>query len=200
VSAAVLVGYRVRRAHALRALDSLERLRRLSRRDFQRALAASFTQQGFVVEAQAAAGGPITLVLRKSDHRILVECRHRTDAQVGVEAIERLHEAMTAEGATGGLVVTPTPLSPGARALAGDKPIGVIEGRAVLELLNRGRLPELNDPALTARAEPYLGLVLADGPDCPLCGSPMLREQAQESLTAAAWYCSQRNCGGGSTR
>jgi hypothetical protein len=197
-SAAALVVYRVRRAHSLRGLGSLERLRGLSRRDFQAALAATFSQQGYVVENQAAAAGPVTLLLRKSDRRILVQCRHRTDAQAGAEAIERLHEAMTAEGASGGLIVTSTALSPGARALAADKPIGVIEGRAVLELLSRGRLPDLNSAAAMTRTEPQLGLVLADTPDCPLCRSPMLRTSVQSAAAtqAAAWYCSQRDCGG----
>ena len=199
VSGAALLVYRGRRAHSLRALGSVAGLRGLSRRDFQAALAASFSQQGYVVETQTASAGPITLLLRKSDRKILVQCRHRTDAQAGAEAIERLHEAMTAEGATGGLVVTYTALSAGARAVAADKPIGLIEGRAVLELLNRGRLPEPNAGGAIMRSEPQLGLILTDIPDCPLCGSPMLREQAQAEATArdAVWYCcSQRNCGG----
>jgi hypothetical protein len=202
VSAAALLVHQGRRAHSLRALGSLEALRGLSRRDFQAALVAAFSQQGYAVETQAASAGPVTLLLLKADRKILVQCRHRTDALAGAEAIERLHEAMTAEGATGGLIVTSTALSSGARAIAANKPIGVIEGRAVLELVNRGRPLDPSAGAAITRSEPQLGLVFTDIPDCPLCGSPMLSTQAPSGsdAEAAVWSCSQRNCGGTGTR
>ena len=196
VSAAAVLIYRARHPYSLRAFGSLDALRGLSRRDFQAALVASFSQQGYAVETQAAAGGPVTLLLLKDDRKILVQCRHRTDAQAGADAIERLHEAMMAEGATGGLIVTSTVLSSGAKAVAADKPIGVIEGRAVLELVNRGRALDPIGGVAIARAEPLLGLVFTDSPDCPLCGLPMLSAQAGSSVEAAVWNCSQRNCGG----
>jgi len=195
-SAVALVLYRWRRGPSLHTLGSLEALRGLSRRDFHAVLAESFSQQGYAVATQAAASGPVTLLLIKDDRKILVQCRHRTDAQAGAEAIERLLEAMTAEGATGGLIVTSTALSSGAKAVAADQPIGVIEGRAVLELVNRGRALDPIGGVAIARAEPLLGLVFTDSPDCPLCGSPMLSAQAGSSVEAAVWNCSQRNCGG----
>jgi len=201
-SAVAVVLFRWRRGPSLQSLGTLEGLRGMSRRDFHAALAASFSQQGYAVETQAASAGPVTLLLVKADRKILVQCRHRTDAQAGAEAIERLHEAMTAEGATGGLIVTSTALSSGAKAVAANKPIGVIEGRAVLELVNRGRPLDPIAGGAIARSEPQLGLVFTDSPDCPLCRSPMLSAQAQSgsNAEAAVWNCSQRNCGGTVTR
>jgi hypothetical protein len=103
---------------------------------------------------------------------------------------------MLAEAATGGLIVSCTELTPGARALAADKPIGLIEGRALLELVNRGRPPTA--PHATVRYEPHFGLPPAQLPDCPICGSPMVPTPAGQAGGAATvlWNCSLRRCDG----
>jgi hypothetical protein len=187
---------RLRGGRPLDPIASVEALRSLSRRDFDAILTESFRLQGYAVEGRPVTDDGVGLVLRKPDRKILVQCRRGIDPRVGAEAVRLLHEAMLAEAATGGLIVSCTELTPGARALAADKPIGLIEGRALLELVNRGR--PLAAPNATARYEPHFGLPPAELPDCPICGSPMIPTPARQNSGAATvlWNCSLRRCGG----
>jgi hypothetical protein len=189
---------RLRRRRALDPIGSVDALRSLSRRDFEAALTESFRLQGYAVEGRALAASGVGLLLRKPNRTILIQCRYGTDPQVGEEAVQRLHEAMVAEGATGGLIATCAALTPGARAFAADKPIGLIEGRALLELVNRGRPPVPQSGNMIIRSEPHLGLPVTQLPDCPLCGSVMVPAQEGEGGTASTvlWNCSLRRCAG----
>jgi len=179
---------------------SIESVRRLSPREFERVLSASFRLQGYAVDERGGSelSNGICLVLRKPDQRILVQCIHRTGARVGVEAAHGLHEAMSFEGASGGLIVTSEELSSEARAWVADKPIGLIEERALLELVNRGRARKPRAANTALRREPYLGPPLAELLDCPLCGAPMVLKQGQElNQTEVAFFgCSVPRCPG----
>jgi restriction system protein len=189
-----------RRRHRLRVSFSIESVRRLSPREFERVLSESFRLRGYAVEQresrELAAG--VCLVLRKAGQRVLVSCVHRIGAQVGVEAARGLHEVMSLEGATGGLIVTTEQLSSEARAWVADKPIGLIEERALLELVNRGRARKPRSANVPSRREPYLGPPLAELLDCPLCGAPMVFKQDQRlSQAGAAFFgCSVPHCPG----
>jgi hypothetical protein len=189
---------RLRRRRAFHPFGSVDVLRSLSRRDFEAALTESFRLQGYAVEGRAVSASGVGLLLRKPDRKILVQCRYGTDPQVGVEAVQRLHEAMVAEKATGGLIATCAALTPGARAFATDKPIGLIDGRALLELVNRGRPLVAQSGNTMIRNEPYLGLSVTQMQDCPLCGSVMVpaQEGQRGEAPAVLWNCSLRRCAG----
>lgn len=177
---------------------SIESLRRLSRREFERVLGASFRLQGYAVGARGGSEPGVCLVLRKPGQKILVRCIHGTGGAVDVEAVRELHQVMSSEAASGGLIVTSEQLSPEARIWVADKPIGLIEGRALLELVSRGRArrPGSADPA--ERREPYLGPTLAELLDCPLCGAPMVLKQAAQPSQAELTFfgCSVPRCSG----
>ncbi len=180
---------------------NIESIRRLSPREFERVLSDSFQLQGYAVEERGGSelSEGVCLVLRKPNQRILVRCIHRTGAQVGVEAARGLHELMSCEAASGGLIVTSEELSSEARAWVADKPIGLIEGRALLELVNRGKARKPRSANnIAPRREPYLGPPLAELLDCPLCGAPMVLKQDQQlSHPEAAFFgCSVPRCPG----
>jgi restriction system protein len=191
---------RQRRRSPLDPESGIESIRRLARREFERLLGESFRLQGYTVEERGGSEprAGVCLVLRKPSQRILVRCIHRTGAQVGVEAVRQLHDVMSSEAASGGLVVTSEELSPDARTWVADKPIGLIEGRALLELVNRGRARRRGSTEVTQRREPYLGPPLAELLDCPLCGAPMvLKKGAQPSHAELAFFgCSVPRCPG----
>ena len=179
---------------------SIESIRRLSPRELQRVLRESFQLQGYVVEQRgdSGVGEGICLTLRKPDQRILVRCVHQTGAQVGAEAARGLHEVMSVEGASGGLIVTSEEFNSEARAWVADKPIGLIEQRALLELVNRGRARKPRSATAAPRREPVLGPPLAELLDCPLCGAPMVLKQDQQPNQAEAAFfgCSVPRCTG----
>jgi restriction system protein len=188
----------IRRRPASGANSSIESVRGLSRREFERIVGESFRVQGYEVDHRGTNefADSVCLVLRKPGHRILVRCIHRTGVQVGVEAVRTLHEVMSLETASGGLIVTSEELSSDARAWVADKPIGLIEGRALLELVNRGRVRRPEPREVTLRREPILGPPLAELLDCPLCGAPMVLRQGESRSQAEFFGCSVPRCPG----
>jgi len=183
-----------RRRASLKPDSSIARLRRLSQRDFERLLVRSFRAQGYDVEERPRADPRVGLrfILRKSNQRILVRSLHRTGAQVGIEAVRGLHEVMSSEAASGGLIVTSEEVSSDARAWVAEKPIGLIEGRALLELINRGRGRRPGYTDASPRREPYLGPLLAELLDCPVCGAPMVLRKTEAQ--AEVFGCSVPRC------
>ena len=190
---------RVRRRPRRGVHSSIESIRRLSRREIEHVLGESFRLQGYAVEERetSESGDGVCVVLRKPGQKIVVRCIHRSGPAIGVEAMRQLHQIMSSEAASGGLIVTSDEVSSDAKAWVADKPIGLIEGPALLELVNRGRA-RTGSAKMTLRREPHLGPPLAELLDCPLCGAPMvLREGGQQSQLAAAFFgCSVPRCPG----
>ena len=190
---------RVKRGPRTGEYSSIESIRRLSRPALERVLGQSFRLQGYAVEEREGneLGDGVCIVLRKPGQRILVRCIHRTGAGIGVEAMSELHQIMSSEAASGGLIVTSEEVSADAKAWVADKAIGLIEGRALLELVNRGKA-RTGSAEMTSRREPHLGPPLAELLDCPLCGAPMVRRQGdqQRQETAAFFGCSVPRCPG----
>jgi hypothetical protein len=194
VLAPIVLARHLKRRASPKPDSSLAFLRQLSQREFERLLAQSFRAQGYDVEErpQADFRDGLRLVLRKPSQRILVRSLHRTSAQVGIEAVRGLHEVMSSEAASGGLIVTSEEVCPEARAWVAEKPIGLIEGRALLELINRGRSRRPGHVDVSPRREPYLGPLLAELLDCPLCGAPMVLRQTEAE--AEVFGCSVPRC------
>jgi hypothetical protein len=190
---------RVKRCPRLRGRSSMESIRRLSRRELELVVGASFRLQGYAVEDRETneSSDGVCAVLRKPGQKIVVCCVHQTGVIIGVEVVSELHRIISSETASGGLIVTSEEISADAKAWVADKPIGLIGGRALIELVNRGRA-RTGSAAMTLRREPHLGPPLAELLDCPLCGAPMvLREGEQQSQDAAAFFgCSVPRCPG----
>jgi restriction system protein len=191
---------RIQRRRLLGSPYSLESLRELSWRDFQRLVGDGFRRQGYTVERRpiAARAGGIDLVLTKEDRKILVQCQHGAEPQIGLDAVSLLHALLKTERATGVLVVTSGAISDEARAFAADKPIALIEGPALLELVMRSRMVLAARSDAPARREPYLGTSIENLHECPLCGGPMVEAPGSSTLdaNAGAWICPSTRCAG----
>ena len=194
VLAPFVLARQLRRRASLKPDSGMTSLQRLSQREFERVLVQSFRGQGYEVEERSRVDSRdgLRFVLLKSNQRILVRSLHRTGAQVGVEAVRGLHEVMSAEAASGGLIVTSEEVSSDARAWVADKPIGLIEGRALLELINRGKGRRPGYADSSPRREPYLGPLLAELLDCPVCGAPMVLRRSEAQ--AEFFGCSVPRC------
>jgi restriction system protein len=179
--------------------SSIESIRRLSSHALERVLGESFRLQGYAVEERETneLGDGVWIVLRKPGQRIVVRCIHRTGVSIGVEAMSELHQIMSSEAASGGLIVTLEEVSADAKAWIADKPIGLIEGRALLELVNRGKA-RTGPAEMPLRREPHLGPPLAELLDCPLCGAPMVRGEGERErqVVPAFFSCSVPRCPG----
>jgi hypothetical protein len=190
----------VRRRPLRGGYPSIASIRCLSRHELKRLLGESLRLQGYAVEEREPdeSGDGVWLVLRKPGQKIVVRYVHHGGAAVGVDAMSELHQIMSSEAATGGLIVTSDDVTPDAKVWMADKPIGLIEGRALLELVNRSRTQEPAALKRTVRREPHLGSTLAGLLDCPLCGAPMvLQASDQQSQSAAKFFgCSVPRCPG----
>ena len=107
----------------------------LDRREFTHRVAQAFRQQGFQI-VDAAASAEVDLVLRRDRETLLVLCKHWRSAKVGVDAMQRLHAAVAARGANGGIALTSGRFARAAVAFAGTSNIRLIEGQALQGLLD----------------------------------------------------------------
>ena len=80
----------------------------------------AFRRQGYAVEERGGSSpdGGVDLVLRKGGQKTIVQCKHWKSQQVGVSIVRELLGAMTAQSASGGIVVTAGSYTADARAKA----------------------------------------------------------------------------------
>ena len=127
---------RHKRKKLLDAQSDLATIRNLHWQEFEKLIAEAFNRIGYAVsEAGALAEGGIDLVATAANEKILVQCKHWRAAMVGVSTIGELYAVMTAEGATGGAVVTSGTFSDDAIAFAASKSIQLIDGEQLEKLV-----------------------------------------------------------------
>jgi restriction system protein len=158
----------------------IESILALSWEDFELLLGEAFRRQGFWIEARDGAEDGIDLILRRDGALTLVQCTHWRAQQVGVSSVRELYRAMQSAQAYGGLVVTSGRFTGEAKLFAADKPVGLIGGDALLELMKPGdaSIPEsARDPS--------------SPPPCPRCSRPMVLRAAQRSARSGKirWGC-----------
>lgn len=106
----------------------------LSDREFDALVAEAFQRQGYqLIDGDTRADG---LTLRRDRETLLVHSRHRHVGKVGVDAVQALHRDMAARGASGGFMLTEGRFSRDATAYAAGCNIRLLEGAALLGLLD----------------------------------------------------------------
>jgi len=182
LTAPILYLMQRRRRQRTEKPQGLGSIRSLSGQQFERLLAAAFRQQGYAVEQRAgtAPDDGMHLMLRQDGTVTLVQCKHWRERQVGAQSIRELHGVMTAERATGALIVTAGSFTAEAMAFAQSKPIGLIEGPALLELVQSVQAPQAK---AQQAADP--------APKCHVCSRPMVRRVARKGFRKgeAYWEC-----------
>jgi restriction system protein len=163
-----------------RQLDALqaggaEALATLSWREFEQAVAQLFRRQGFDVRQAggAQADGGVDLRAVRGRDSYPVQCKHWRARTVGVEVVRELYGVMAAERSAGGFVVTSGRFTRDAIKFADGREIQLIDGKTLLEAIQR--LPSnasLDSAARAAEPRPAAPPVL-----CPVCQSPMVRRQ-----------------------
>jgi Restriction endonuclease len=78
-------------------------------------------------------------VLTKDGNRTLVQCKNWKSRMVGVTTVRELSGVMTADGATGGIVVCSGEYINEAREFANGKPITLVDGTALSRLIGEVR-------------------------------------------------------------
>lgn len=172
------------RGRNLEAQRNLDTLRRLSWREFEGLTGEAFRRRGYLLIEQGGnkPDGGIDLVLRKDGQKVLVQCKHWQARQVGVSVIREQFGILAAEGADKVYVVTSGSFTNDAKAFANGKPIALIDGPALLELVSGVQKTGVASSA----AE-----ITDQSPTCPRCGGIMKRRVAKQGANAGEpfWGC-----------
>jgi restriction system protein len=174
-----------------RVLDTqrdLSTIRTLSWEDFERMVGEVFRRRGYAVEERGGAGpdGGVDLVLRKDGQKTIVQCKHWKAQQIGVTVVRELLGVMVAERANKGILVSSGRFTSEALEFARGKPIELMDGEALKDLVPAAR------KALERDLYPTWKETSGNPGACPDCGSEMVRRVAKRGMNAGRnfWGCS----------
>ena len=205
-----------RERRLLESQQGLATIRALSWQRFETLAAEAYRRQGYTVSRPAGDGGPdggVDLVLKKDGSTILVQCKQWKAWKVGVPVVREVFGVMTARKAHRAIIVTSGVFTQDARAFAAGKPIDLVEGRQLADLIRavqtspapesrpaQASPPATPKPAATRRSEPAAAPKAAPPPasskpasnkTCPKCGAEMVLRTAQRGAHAGQqfWGC-----------
>lgn len=177
-----------RRVRLLDAHSGIESIRNMSWQDFELLVGEAFRRKGFEVNENGGGGadGGIDLVLTKNGKKSIVQCKRWKTFSIGVPLIRELYGVMTAERANDCIFVSSGNYTAEARLFAEDKPIWLIDGSELLEMVAGVQVqPQIKKP--NSYQQP-----ITKSLDCPLCGSAMIKRTAKKGANAGNefWGCS----------
>lgn len=157
--------------------SAAQRISGMSWREFELLIAEAFRRKGFTVRDQGGQGpdGGIDLVLLKGNERFLVQCKQWRALKVGVTVVRELFGVMSAEGATGGFVVTSGSFTEDAKEFAKGRNIKLIDGPVLRQLLD-----QVQDSKATSASNNKVDAKPLAVPVCPKCGSSMIVREARK--------------------
>lgn len=171
------------RGRKLEAQRNLESVRDLSWREFEGLVGEAFRRQGYFLIEKGGnqPDGGIDLVLRKDGQLIYVQCKHWKSRQVGVQIVREQFGILSASNATKVIIVTSGSYTDEAQSFAAGKPMELIDGRALLQLICE----------VQVSGRVISSAVSADTVTCPKCGSAMLQRIAKQGANAGKpfWGC-----------
>ena len=178
--------------HRIKLLDKqsgIDSIRNMSWQDFELLVGEAFRRKGFEVKENGGGGsdGGIDLVLTKNSKKSIVQCKRWKTFSIGVPLIRELYGVMTSERANDCIFVSSGNYTAEARLFAEDKPIWLIDGSELLEMVAGVQVqPNIKKPS-SSYQQP-----IATSPECPLCGSAMVKRTARKGANAGNefWGCS----------
>ena len=160
----------------------IETIRQLSWREFEEFVGEAYRRQGYNVTETGGGGadGGVDLVIRKGGEKLLVQCKHWKMDKVGVKVVRELYGVVTAEGATGGIVISSGAFTQEAMDFAKGKPLELVEGSGLLNLIK------------DVQSSPLPFSKKSNVNTCPLCGAEMVLRTAKKGQNAGEkfWGCS----------
>jgi len=172
--------------------DSASALNEMSWQEFEMLVGEAYRRKGYSVNETGGGGadGGVDLVLRKEGDKFLVQCKQWKAFKVGVTTIRELYGVMAAESAVGGFVVTSGVFTQEAKSFANGKSIYLIDGSELTAMI---RQVQGQPQAATAMGQrTYQSTPAASAtPDCPKCGSAMVKRTAKKGSNAGNtfWGC-----------
>lgn len=159
----------------------LESIAALGWHDFERLVGEAYRRRGYAVEETGLGGadGGIDLILRRDGRRILVQCKQWRRERVPVNVVREMYGLLAHHRADEVRIAALGGFTPDAARFAQDKPIELIDGPALLEIIQdvRAEGSKAYDPR--HRREPRLlpESVSSGIPSCPRCGMSMVQRR-----------------------
>jgi len=188
----------LRARHRRRLLDTRTTLDSLAAggwRQFEQLVGEAFRREGYSVE-ETGLGGPdggIDLILRRDGRRALVQCKQWKRQQVGVSVVREMAGLLAHHRADAVKIVCIGTFTPDAEAFARGKPIELMGGTALLEMIQASRKADVPAAAPNGRIEPLIAPpqeAPAQSEGCPRCGSTLV--QRTNRRTGETFFgCSQ---------
>jgi len=171
-----------RKGQLLERQTGIGSLRKISWQKFEELVGEAYRRKGYTVTETGGGGadGGVDLVLKKNGEKLLVQCKHWKMEKVGVKVIRELFGVVTAEGATGGVIISSGRFSQEARDFSRGKPLELLGGSQLLNLISE------------VQKEPKPLNKKSDDTICPLCGVEMVLRTAKKGPKAGEkfWGCS----------
>lgn len=171
-----------------RTFDITDDPARLTWSQFERLMAEFYRRQGATVTSRGgpmADGGVDLNVTYPAGERVIVQCKHWKNRQVGVKPLRELWGVMDDERADGAIFVTSGSFTADALAFARGKQLELVDGQKL-----RGMIADVKrSQAGASVVEPA---PTPSAPLCPRCGSAMVLRVARRGANAGEqfWGCS----------
>jgi len=184
--------------HRRRLLDTRTTLESLAAggwRQYELLVGEAFRRQDHSVEETGMGGadGGIDLILRKDGRRTLVQCKQWKRQQVGVSVVREMYGLLAHHQAHAVKIVCIGSYTKEAAQFAQGKPIELIGGKRLLEMIQAAQRGGAAEASLNSRIEPTLVPAIdaaAKSLMCRQCGSPLV--QRTNRRTGEAFLgCSQ---------
>ena len=175
-----------RKRRLLDEQEDIASIRSLSWKQFEELVAEAYRRQGFRVVENASGGadGGVDIRLFKNGETHLVQCKQWRSNKVGVNIVREMFGVMMAQKAASVIIVTSGHFTREAQEFAAGKPIQLVDG------------PQLADLIGLVREAPPAPVEIPRKADlarpCPRCGSDLVLRTAKKGPNAGSqfWGCS----------
>ena len=171
-----------RKGDLLNKQTSIRSVRKLPWKDFEFLVGEAYRRQGYNVQEDIGAGpdGGVDLTLTKGGGKYLVQCKNWKTKSVGVPVVRELFGVVTAENASGGIIVCSGGFTRDAVEFARGKSIELVGGAELIRLIGDVQKSPKIKPVVKETA-------------CPVCRSPMVMRTARRGKSAGKsfWGCSK---------
>lgn len=193
-AAVSFVGAR-RKRRLLDTRTDLDSIAALGWRDFERLVGEAFRRRGYVIEETGLGGadGGIDLILCRNGQRILVQCKRWRHARVPVSAVREMYGLLTHHRADAVRIAALGGFTRDAARFAEGKPVELIDGPTVLEMIREVQADTSQARASLARIQPASSTADSDAefsPPCPRCNARMVKRTNRRD-GRPFWGCSR---------
>lgn len=177
-----------RKGELLNKQTSIRSIKELPWKDFEFLVGEAYRRKGYNVREDIGAGpdGGVDLTLTKGGKKYLVQCKNWKTKPVGVSVVRELFGVVTAENASGGIIVCSGGFTRDVVEFTRGKSIELVEGAELVRLIGDVQTRPKIEAVHTAPK-------LSTEPSCPTCGKPMVMRTAKRGKNAGNdfWGCSQ---------